>query len=153
MTPDEQELLEKYLAHLNLLGDEGSYPDFEAWYQEVRYAQGPEAQATLEEASELRYKDILDAARVFNWLQEPAQTIAQGLTALRQRRAGSHRRGVRRPCKNRAPGGQASGLATHQRHGIASAPKGLDNSQNRTVTRKSVVLRADFRSWKRREQN
>ena len=41
MTPDEQELLEQYLAHLNVLGDEGEYPDFEAWYQEVRYAQGP----------------------------------------------------------------------------------------------------------------
>ena len=65
MTGEEQELLEKYLAHQNVIGDEGDYPDFEAWYQEVRYAQGPGAPATLEEASELRYKDILDAARVF----------------------------------------------------------------------------------------
>ena len=65
MNGEEQELLEKYLAHLNVLGDEGSYPDFEAWYQEVRYAQGPAAPTTLEEASELRYKDTLDAARVF----------------------------------------------------------------------------------------
>ena len=30
MTPYEQELLEKYLAHLNVLGPEGSHPDFEA---------------------------------------------------------------------------------------------------------------------------
>ena len=65
MTGEEQDLLEKYLAHLNVLGDEGSYPDFEVWYQEVRYAQGPRAPTTVEEASELRYKDILDAARVF----------------------------------------------------------------------------------------
>ena len=70
MTGEEQERLEKYLNHLNVLGDEGSYPDFEAWYQEVRYAQGPEAPTTLEEASELRFKDILDAARTFNRLQE-----------------------------------------------------------------------------------
>ena len=41
MTSYEQELLEKYLAHLSVLGDEGDYPDFEAWYQAVRYAQGP----------------------------------------------------------------------------------------------------------------
>ena len=41
MTPYEQELLEKYLAHLNVIGYEGDYPDFEAWYQTVRYAQGP----------------------------------------------------------------------------------------------------------------
>ena len=30
MPPYEQELLEKYLTHLNILGDEGNYPDFEA---------------------------------------------------------------------------------------------------------------------------
>ena len=65
MTPYEQELLEKYLAHLNVLGPEGSYHDFESWYRTVRYAQGPAAPATLEEASELRFKDTLDAARVF----------------------------------------------------------------------------------------
>ena len=70
MTGEEKDLLKRYLAHLNLLGDEGSYPNFEAWYQEVRYAQGPGAPGTLEEASELRYKDVLDAARVFNQLQE-----------------------------------------------------------------------------------
>ena len=69
MTGEEQELLKKYLTHLNVLGDEGSYPDFEAWYQEVRYAQGPEAPTALQEASELRYKAVLDAARVFNRLQ------------------------------------------------------------------------------------
>ena len=69
MTPYEEELLFKYLAHLNVVGEEGSYPDFEAWYQAVRYAQGPAAPRTLEEAAELRYKDVLDAARVFNLLQ------------------------------------------------------------------------------------
>ena len=68
MTPYEQELLKKYLAHRNVIGDEGSYPDFEAWYQEIRYAQGPAAPTTLEEASELRYKDVLNAARLFNRL-------------------------------------------------------------------------------------
>ena len=68
MTGEEQDLLEKYLAHLNVLGDEGSYPDFGAWYQEVRSAQGPAAPTTLQEASELRFKDVLDAARVFNQL-------------------------------------------------------------------------------------
>ena len=70
MTGEEQELLEQYLAHRNVLGPEGSYPDFESWYQEVRYAQGPGAPRTLEEASELRYKEVLDAARVFNRMQE-----------------------------------------------------------------------------------
>ena len=33
MTGEEQELLEKYLIHLNVIGYEGSYPDFGAWYQ------------------------------------------------------------------------------------------------------------------------
>ena len=70
MTPYEQELLEKYLAHLNVIGYEGDYPDFESWYQAVRYAHGPDAPRTLEEASEMRYKDVLNAARVFNRLQE-----------------------------------------------------------------------------------
>ena len=69
MTGEEQDLLEKYLAHRNVLGDEGSYPDFGAWYQEVRYAQRPRAPTTLQKASELRFKDILDAARVCNRLQ------------------------------------------------------------------------------------
>ena len=36
MTAEEQQLLEQYLTHLNVLGPEGSYPGFEAWYQEVR---------------------------------------------------------------------------------------------------------------------
>ena len=79
MTPYEQELLEKYLAYLNVIGEEGAYPSFEAWYQEVRYAQGPGALRTLEEASELRYKDVLEAARVFNRLQEsPVPPDPQG---------------------------------------------------------------------------
>ena len=69
MTVEEQELLQQYLTDLNVLGDEGgTHPDFEAWYQEVRYAQGPSAPHSLMEASELRYKDVLEAARVFNRL-------------------------------------------------------------------------------------
>ena len=43
MTAEEQKLLENYLTHLSVLGEEGSYPDFETWYQAVRYAQGPGA--------------------------------------------------------------------------------------------------------------
>ena len=41
MTDEEQKLLEQYLTYLNVLGDEGEYPNFKAWYQEVRHAQGP----------------------------------------------------------------------------------------------------------------
>ena len=64
MTGEEKDLLKKYLTELNVLGPDGSHPHFEAWYQEVRYAQGPNAPRTVMEASELRYKDILEAARV-----------------------------------------------------------------------------------------
>ena len=70
MTPYEQGLLEQYLTHLNILGEEGTHPNFDVWYQEVRYTQGPNAVRTLEEASELSYKDVLDAARVFSRLQD-----------------------------------------------------------------------------------
>ena len=70
MTSEEQELLEQYLTYRNVLGDEGTHPSIDAWYQEVHHAQGPNAPQSLEEASELRYKDVLDAARVFNRLQE-----------------------------------------------------------------------------------
>ena len=73
MTGEEQELLEQYLTHLNVLGEEGTHPDFEAWYQEVRYAQGANAPRTVEEAAELRYKDFLAAARVFQKLLEPTR--------------------------------------------------------------------------------
>ena len=66
MTLYEQKLLEEYLTHLNVIGHEGDYTDFEAWYRTVRYAQGPDAPSTLQEASEMRYKDVLDAARAFN---------------------------------------------------------------------------------------
>ena len=48
MTAEEQKLLEQYLTHLNILGEAGTHPDFEAWYQEVRYAQGPAAPQTLQ---------------------------------------------------------------------------------------------------------
>ena len=43
MTSEEQELLEQYLTYRNVLGDEGTHPSIDAWYQEVRYAQGPNA--------------------------------------------------------------------------------------------------------------
>ena len=48
------------------------------WYQEVRYAQGPGASQTLQETSELRYKEALDAARVFNQMlaAKPNQPIS-----------------------------------------------------------------------------
>ena len=69
MTPYEEELLTKYLSHLNVLGKDGDFADFEDWHQVVRYASGPGAPCTVEEASELRYKDLLDAARMFNRLQ------------------------------------------------------------------------------------
>ena len=68
MTIEEKELLKSYLTHLDILGQEGTHAHIEAWYQEVRYAQGPNAPHSVMEASELRYKDILDAARVFNQL-------------------------------------------------------------------------------------
>ena len=74
MTPYEQKLLEEYLTHLNVIGDEGDYADFEAWYQAVRHAQGPSAPTTLQEASELRYKDVLTAARYTNQLQESTRS-------------------------------------------------------------------------------
>ena len=70
MTGEEQELLQQYLTHLNVLGDKGTHPNIDAWYQEVRYALGPNAPQSLEEASELRYKDVLEAARVFKSLQQ-----------------------------------------------------------------------------------
>ena len=49
MTPYEQKLLEEYLTHLNILGKEGTDPNFDAWYQEVRYAQGPNTPQMLQE--------------------------------------------------------------------------------------------------------
>ena len=70
MTPYEEELLGKYLAHLNGIDYEGDYPDFEAWYQVVRYAQGPGTPKMLEEASELSCKDVLEATRVFNQFRD-----------------------------------------------------------------------------------
>ena len=51
MTVEEKGLLKRYLTHLNILGKEGTHPHFEAWYQEVRYARGPNAPRTLQEAS------------------------------------------------------------------------------------------------------
>ena len=70
ITGEEQELLENYLTHLNVLGEEGTHPDLETWYQEVRYARGRRAPRTLQEVSELRFKAVLDAARVFKHQQD-----------------------------------------------------------------------------------
>ena len=70
MTPCEEELLTKYLTHLKILGEDGDFATFEEWYQLVRYANGDGAPRTVEGASELRYKDVLEAARVFNRLQK-----------------------------------------------------------------------------------
>ena len=41
MTGKEKDLLKKYLAHLNVLGNEGSYPNIEAWYQRSGTPRGP----------------------------------------------------------------------------------------------------------------
>ena len=68
MNIEEKELLKRYLTHLNILGKDGTHAHIEAWYQEVRYAQGPNAPHSVMEASELRYKDVLEAARIFNQL-------------------------------------------------------------------------------------
>ena len=32
MTPFEEELLTRYLTHLNVLGEDGDFADFEEWY-------------------------------------------------------------------------------------------------------------------------
>ena len=85
MTGEEQELLEQYLTNLNVLGPEGSHPDFEAWYQEIRYAQGPGSPTTLQEASELRYKDVLDAARVFTGCTGDPRSRVPTVTAAADR--------------------------------------------------------------------
>ena len=69
MNIEEKELLKRYLTHLNILGKDGTHPHIEAWYQEVRYAQGPNAPHSVMQASELRYKDILDAQNVCNRLR------------------------------------------------------------------------------------
>ena len=62
-------MLTKYLIHLNVLGEDADSADFEEWRQLVRYANGAGPRRTVGEASELRYKDVLEAARVFNRLQ------------------------------------------------------------------------------------
>ena len=41
MTGEEQDILEKYLAHRNVIGYEGDYPDFESWYQASATPRGP----------------------------------------------------------------------------------------------------------------
>ena len=69
MTVEEQDLLKQYLTHLNILGQDGTHPHFEAWYQEARYAQRPNAPHSVMEALELRYKDTLEAAKVCNRLR------------------------------------------------------------------------------------
>ena len=43
ITPYDQQLL----AHQNFIGGDGTYPDFDAWYQALRYTQGPGAADVL----------------------------------------------------------------------------------------------------------
>ena len=43
--------MEQYLTHLNMLGGEGDYTNFEARYQAVRNAEGPSAPFALQEAA------------------------------------------------------------------------------------------------------
>ena len=61
---------QQYLTNLKVPGEEGAHPSIDACYQGVRYALGPNAPKSLEEASELRYKDVFDAARVLNRPQD-----------------------------------------------------------------------------------
>ena len=68
MTGKEQDLLQQYLTQLNVLGEGGTNPNIDAWHQEVRYALGPNAPQSLEEASELRYEEIREARRPINRL-------------------------------------------------------------------------------------
>ena len=42
MTHYEEELLTKYLTHLNILGEDGGFANFEKWYQPVRSANDEE---------------------------------------------------------------------------------------------------------------
>ena len=44
-------------------------PGIDDWYQGVGYAQSQNALTNLEEASEMRYKDVLEGPRVVNRLQ------------------------------------------------------------------------------------
>ena len=67
MNIEEKKLLKSYLTHLNILGKDGTHPHIEAWYQEVRYAQGPNAPHSVMEASELRYKDVLEVWPKSHW--------------------------------------------------------------------------------------
>ena len=70
MTSEEQELLEKYLSHLNVLGEEGTHPTSTPGTWKCATPAAPAAPRTLQEASELRFKDVLDAARVFKHQQD-----------------------------------------------------------------------------------
>ena len=69
MTPCEVELPTKYLTHLNVLGEDGDFADFEEWYQPVRYAKGPRGAAG--KGSELRCKDVLKTARAVKPASHP----------------------------------------------------------------------------------
>ena len=71
MTPCEEELLTKYLTHLNVLGEDGDFADFEEWYQPVRYAKGPGAPRAVGKGSEPRCKDVLKAARAVKPASHP----------------------------------------------------------------------------------
>ena len=60
MTGEEKELLKKYLTHLNVLGPDGSHPPLRGLVPGSALALGSNAPRTLHEASELRYKYVLD---------------------------------------------------------------------------------------------
>ena len=66
MTGEDQYLLEKYLTHLNVLGPEGDYPDFEAWYQE---SGTPKAQERRE-----RWKRRQSCATRISWTPPGSST-------------------------------------------------------------------------------
>ena len=75
MTPYEQKLLEKYLAHLNIVGDEGDYPDFESWYQAIRYAHKGQGRRGP-------WKKRQNCATRTSWMQ-PGSSPAKGESRIR----------------------------------------------------------------------
>ena len=70
MTGEEKDLLKKYLTDRNVLGKDGSIPTSKPGTRKYATPRAQTPPQNLMEASELRYKDILDAARVFSQLQE-----------------------------------------------------------------------------------
>ena len=70
MTGEKQKLLEKYVSHLNVLGGKAPIPTSKPGTKKSVTPAAPAAPRTLQEASELRFKDILDDARVFKHQQD-----------------------------------------------------------------------------------